>query len=219
MNDMISITLNQNIRMTSQEIADLTEKRHDNVKRTIETLAESGVIRLPQIEDSEIINNLGLPAKVKLYVFDLTHKRDSFVVVAQLSPEFTARLVDRWQQLEAQQAPALPRTYVEALRELLSAVEAREQAEERARIAESTKAQIGSRREATAMAAASVATQKVKRLEAELDKSPEYATVKRMNEIHDGKLLELSSTRAKNLSVLGKRLKAESILLKIPSTG
>ena len=36
-------------------------------------------------------------------------KRDSIVVVAQLSPEFTARLVDRWQELEAQVAkPALP---------------------------------------------------------------------------------------------------------------
>ena len=31
-------------------------------------------------------------------------KRDSIVVVAQLSPEFTARLVDRWQQLEQQAA-------------------------------------------------------------------------------------------------------------------
>lgn len=28
-------------------------------------------------------------------------KRDSYVIVAQLSPEFTARLVDRWQELEA----------------------------------------------------------------------------------------------------------------------
>lgn len=28
-------------------------------------------------------------------------KRDSIIVVAQLSPEFTARLVDRWQELEA----------------------------------------------------------------------------------------------------------------------
>jgi anti-repressor protein len=34
-------------------------------------------------------------------------KRDSYVVVAQLSPEFTARLVDRWQELEAGAAPAL----------------------------------------------------------------------------------------------------------------
>jgi hypothetical protein len=29
-------------------------------------------------------------------------KRDSYVIVAQLSPEFTARLVDRWQELEQQ---------------------------------------------------------------------------------------------------------------------
>lgn len=32
----------------------------------------------------------------------LVGKRDSYVVVAQLSPEFTARLVDRWQELEEQ---------------------------------------------------------------------------------------------------------------------
>ena len=37
--------------MTSLEIASLVEKRHDNVKRTIETLAERGVISFPQIEE------------------------------------------------------------------------------------------------------------------------------------------------------------------------
>ena len=46
--------------MTSAEIAGLVNKRHDNVKRTIETLAKNGVIRLPQIEVSERINNLGI---------------------------------------------------------------------------------------------------------------------------------------------------------------
>ena len=40
--------------MTSLEIAELTEKRHDNVKRVIETLAASGVISLPQIEEVKI---------------------------------------------------------------------------------------------------------------------------------------------------------------------
>lgn len=36
-------------------------------------------------------------------------KRDSIIVVAQLCPEFTARLVDRWQELEKQLAiPADP---------------------------------------------------------------------------------------------------------------
>ena len=31
-------------------------------------------------------------------------KRDSYIIVAQLSTEFTARLVDRWQELESAQA-------------------------------------------------------------------------------------------------------------------
>lgn len=38
--------------MTSLEIAELVEKRHDNVKRTIETLIMRGVITSPQIEES-----------------------------------------------------------------------------------------------------------------------------------------------------------------------
>lgn len=101
-------------RMTSSEIAELVDKRHDNVKRTIETLASSGAIRLPQIEDSEIINNLGLRQTVRAYVFEGEQgKRDSIVVVAQLSPQFTARLVDRWIELERR---SLPQTLPEALR-------------------------------------------------------------------------------------------------------
>ena len=47
--------------MSSKEMADLTEKRHDNVKRLIETLASKGVITLPQIE--EVTNDgPGVPA-------------------------------------------------------------------------------------------------------------------------------------------------------------
>lgn len=89
--------------MTSIEIAELVGKRHDNVKRTIETLAKGGVIARPQIEVFEKINNLGLRRSVEAYVFEGEQgKRDSIIVVAQLSPEFTARLVDRWRELEEQ---------------------------------------------------------------------------------------------------------------------
>ena len=35
--------------MSSLEMAELCEKRHDSVKRTIETLSEKGVISHPQI--------------------------------------------------------------------------------------------------------------------------------------------------------------------------
>jgi phage regulator Rha-like protein len=92
------------VRMTSLEIAELTKKRHDSVKRTIKTLVASGVIAQPQIVEIGRINNLGLPATTKVYVFDLEHKRDSLIVVAQLSPEFTAAMIDRWQVLEEGQA-------------------------------------------------------------------------------------------------------------------
>lgn len=89
------------LSMTSLEISELSDKRHDNVKRTIETLANDGVIRLPQIEVSEKINNLGLPQEVSSYKFTGSKgKRDTLVVIARLSPEFTATLVDRWEALE-----------------------------------------------------------------------------------------------------------------------
>lgn len=98
------------VRMNSIEISELVGKRHDNVKRTIETLANNGVIRLPQIEVFEKINNLGLLRGIDAYVFEGEQgKRDSIIVVAQLCPEVTARLVDRWQELEKQvRQPALP---------------------------------------------------------------------------------------------------------------
>lgn len=88
--------------MNSLEISKLVDKRHDNVKRTTESLIKSGVISQPQIEDGIKSANGIAP---KLYIFSGEQgKRDSIIVVAQLCPEFTARLVDRWQELEAKVA-------------------------------------------------------------------------------------------------------------------
>jgi phage antirepressor YoqD-like protein len=87
-------------RMTSLEISELVESRHDSVKRTIERIASVGSIELPPMV--EVKNHLG--QSVKVYLLD---KRSSLIVVAQLSPEFTARVVDRWQELEAQASAAV----------------------------------------------------------------------------------------------------------------
>ncbi|RKU03372.1 Rha family transcriptional regulator [Burkholderia sp. Nafp2/4-1b] len=89
------------LTMSSREIAALVEKRHDNVKRTIESLANQGVIACPQIEGVQETGGNHRTYITQQYVFaGELGKRDSIVVVAQLSPEFTARLVDRWRVLE-----------------------------------------------------------------------------------------------------------------------
>lgn len=88
------------VTMSSLEIAALVGSRHDSVKRAIERLGSAGVISQPPMVNGEKSAN-GVVTKV--YVFEGEQgKRDSIVVVAQLSPEFTAKLVDRWQELEHQ---------------------------------------------------------------------------------------------------------------------
>lgn len=106
---MLTIS-NPSATMTSREIAELVESRHDSVKRTIERLAAAGAIAQPPLVDGERAAN---GVTESLYQIG---KRDSYVIVAQLSPEFTARLVDRWQELEGGAAPALPQSFAAALR-------------------------------------------------------------------------------------------------------
>jgi anti-repressor protein len=91
----------QQLTMTSREIAELTGKRHDNVMPVCRALRDSGVC--PQIQETPYANE----QNGQTYQQCVLNKRDSYVLVARLSPEFTARLVDRWQELEAGTQPAL----------------------------------------------------------------------------------------------------------------
>ena len=92
--------------MSSREIASLVKSNHSDVKRSAERLSSAQLLTQPLAE------------------FDFTHngntyqeyrfnKRDSLVIVARLSPEFTAAVVDRWQELEQGQ---IPKSFSEALR-------------------------------------------------------------------------------------------------------
>lgn len=92
------------ITMSSREIAELVGSRHDKVKQSIDRLVDRGVIGQPPMGDDLSIDAQGKERTTSVYRLQ---KRDSYVVVAQLSPEFTARLVDRWQELE-EKAHALP---------------------------------------------------------------------------------------------------------------
>ncbi|WP_353191390.1 phage antirepressor KilAC domain-containing protein [Pandoraea pnomenusa] len=107
MNDLIR--RDAELTMSSREIADLVESRHDTVKLSIERLAEKGLIAFTSVAEKSTGGRPSTEYRV--------NERDSYVVVAQLCPAFTARLVDRWQELEAQMsAPQVPRSFAEALR-------------------------------------------------------------------------------------------------------
>lgn len=114
MNMMTQFNHNQQ-SITSLDISELVQSRHDKVKQSTERLAEREVIGLPPmgIVVKEANNRT---YNVEVYVFSGEQgKLDSITVVAQLCPEFTAALVKRWYELENQNAVQLPQTFAEAL--------------------------------------------------------------------------------------------------------
>lgn len=105
MNDMI-MNSKSALTMSSREIAVLLGNLHANIKVSARRLAEKGTIAL---HESEFEHN------GNTYYEYLFSKRDSLILVAQNSPEFTARLVDRWQELEEKLAPQVPTNFATAL--------------------------------------------------------------------------------------------------------
>lgn len=123
MNMMTQFNHNQN-SITSLDISELVQSRHDKVKQSTERLAEREVIGLPPmgVVVKEANNRT---YNVEVYVFSGEQgKLDSITVVAQLCPEFTAALVKRWYELENQNAVQLPQSFSEALQ--LAADQARQ---------------------------------------------------------------------------------------------
>lgn len=117
------LTQSTDTKMTSQQIADLVGSRHDVVRKSIERLATNkpnkpAVIQLPPMTEVKQNQSLSPNSKTAVYVFSGEQGRlDSIIVVAQLSPEFTAALVKRWDELERGVAPAMqiPQSFAEAL--------------------------------------------------------------------------------------------------------
>ncbi len=77
---------NTELTMTHEQIANLLRKRKDKVKQSMERLESKGIIKLTPVGE---VNHLGQTVTM-LHV----NERDSYIVVAQMSPEFTAALVD-----------------------------------------------------------------------------------------------------------------------------
>jgi phage antirepressor YoqD-like protein len=97
------------VTMSSREIAGLVKSKHSDVKRSADRLAAGGILSAPLAHTPYIHEQNG--QEYEEYWFN---KRDSLVLVAQLSPQFTAAVIDRWQKLE--EGNLVPQSLPEALR-------------------------------------------------------------------------------------------------------
>lgn len=104
--------------MSSREIADLTDSGHDNVLKTIRALVARGVVsgnETPYVH----------PQNGQTYSEFLLSYRDTMVVVSGYSVELRARIIDRWQELEAQVAKPVELSRMDILQLAMESEKAR----------------------------------------------------------------------------------------------
>lgn len=105
MKDLMVMSSSKELTMSHLQFAEMTGKRTDNVKRLMEKLENQQVIELTKSEEVQIEGK----REVKRPTYRV-NERDSYIVMAQLSPTFTAQLVDEWKALkeEKSEVQALP---------------------------------------------------------------------------------------------------------------
>jgi len=113
---MLSISTQTEMTMSSREIAELTGKRHDHVKRDIERMREE--LNSPNLGSSIFVHNGNEYTQYHLSR-DLT-----LTLVSGYSIKLRHAIIKRLDELEKQSKPQIPQTYADAL--LLAATQAKE---------------------------------------------------------------------------------------------
>lgn len=120
MNNIIKVgeTINAKEYMTSKEIATITGKPHNDVLKAIRAMEPAWYkITEGNFSLSEYTDSTGR----KLPMYELT-KTECLYIATKFNDEARAKLVIRWEELETkerQTVPALPQTYLEALKALV----------------------------------------------------------------------------------------------------
>lgn len=116
-------TISQAATMSSREIAELVGATHDSVLKTVRRLIAEGVVFGNETLYKHPQNGQTYPE----FVLDF---RNTMVVASGYSAELRARIIDRWQELEAQASGnqfKVPTTFAGALRLALEQAELIEQ--------------------------------------------------------------------------------------------
>ena len=101
---------NASLTMSSVEIAQLCEKRHDNVVVDIRKMLEELNLYAPDFSGTY------KTSQGNEYQCFFLPKRETMILISGYRIDLRAKIIDRWQELEAQQAVQLPQTFAEALR-------------------------------------------------------------------------------------------------------
>jgi Rha family phage regulatory protein len=109
----------QAVTMSSREIAELTGKEHRNILRDIRAMLvelhrDGGVL---SFERTEINQQNG-----QAYPVFVLPKRECLILVSGYSTELRARIIDRWQELEAKAAQPQPVALTQAEQDIRIAV-------------------------------------------------------------------------------------------------
>ena len=178
MNKLINVNIkneNGKLLVGSRDIAVGLEKEHKDVLRKIRE-----VLNEREFSPVEYIDEKGESRPE--YMLD----KNAFILLVMNYTgynDFKRAYIKRFDEMEEIIKNSIPQSYPEALRRLAEEVEQRELIEKQRNEAIKTKAWIGSRREARAMATASAKTREANKLKKELDLEMSYATVKKVKRI------------------------------------
>lgn len=122
MNNIIKVgeTINAREYMTSMEVAEITGKEHKHVMRDIRVLLEQGVHE-SNFGLTFVIRTLPNNAQRKDPCYNIT-KKGCLILASGYNALLREKIIDRWEELETkerQNVPALPQTYLEALKALV----------------------------------------------------------------------------------------------------
>lgn len=157
--------------MSSIEISELTGKQLSHVHRDIRAMLDA-------LKDDPVLGHVREDKDARGYTtaFHLDRELTDTLLTGYSVP-MRRKVVARWHELEAKVAKPAALSRMDILQLAMESEQARIQAEAERDHAIATKAQIGSSREATAMATASAKAREVKRLEHELGYSQRHATI------------------------------------------